>query len=72
VIEAETGGIAGGGTTLTQFGRKLVEWYHAIEADALAATQKHLRDLEGALKSTKRTGLRNSIKQPLLAAARSR
>jgi molybdate transport system regulatory protein len=72
VIEAETGGIAGGGTTLTQFGRKLVERYHAIEADALAATQKHLRHLEGALKSTKRTGLRNSIKRPLLAAARSR
>jgi len=72
VIEAETGGIAGGGTTLTQFGRKLVERYHAIGADALAATQKHLRDLERALKCTKRTGLRNSIKRPLLAAAQSR
>lgn len=71
VIEAEIGGIAGGGTTLTQFGRKLVERYHAIEADALAATQKHLRELEGALASTKRAGLRNSIKRPLLAAAGS-
>jgi molybdate transport repressor ModE-like protein len=57
VIEAKIGGIAGGGTTLTQFGRKLVERYHAIEADALAATQKHLRDLEGALASTKRASL---------------
>jgi molybdate transport system regulatory protein len=76
VIEAEIGGIAGGGTTLTPFGRQLVERYHAIEADALAATQKHLRDLEGALTSTKKAGLRNSIKRsikrPLLAAASRR
>jgi molybdate transport system regulatory protein len=72
VIETETGGIARGGTTVTLFGQMLVEQYHAIEADALAVSQKHLHDLEGALKSTERTGLRNSIKRPLLAVAGSR
>jgi molybdate transport system regulatory protein len=40
VIEAEIGGIAGGGTTLTQFGRKLVGWYRAIEADAWPVRRK--------------------------------
>jgi molybdate transport system regulatory protein len=38
VIEAETGGVGGGGTRLTPFGRKLMQVYQAIEAEALAAT----------------------------------
>jgi molybdate transport system regulatory protein len=72
VIEAERAESPRGGTTVTPFGQKPVEQYHAIEADALAATQKHLLDLEGALRSTKRTSLRNPINRPLLAVAGSR
>jgi molybdate transport system regulatory protein len=72
VIEAQTGGIDGGGATLTPLGRKLVQRYHAIEVQALAATRKHLHDLEGALKSTKKPGLHNSIRGPMGSAAGSR
>src|ERR1700739_2121134 len=46
VIEAQPGGVHGGGATLTSFGQQLVERYRAIEAEALVATRKHLRDLE--------------------------
>jgi molybdate transport system regulatory protein len=49
VIEAQPGGAHGGGATLTSFGRKLIERYRAIEADALVATRKHIRDIEAAL-----------------------
>jgi molybdate transport system regulatory protein len=70
VIEAATGGIGGGGTRLTPFGRKLVQLYQAIEAEALAATWKHRRKLQAELTADK-PGLRNSIKRPLsIAAAR--
>ena len=55
VIEAQPGGAHGGGATLTLFGQQLVERYRAIEADALVATRKHLRDLEMALKAGKTT-----------------
>jgi molybdate transport system regulatory protein len=68
VIEAETGGVGGGGTRLTPFGRKLMQLYQAIEAEALAATWKHRRDLQAALKTNK-PGLRNSIKRSLNDAA---
>jgi molybdate transport system regulatory protein len=68
VIEAETGGVGGGGTRLTPFGRKLVQLYQAIEAEALAATWKHRRDLQAAL-NTNKPGLCNSIKRPLSNAA---
>jgi molybdate transport system regulatory protein len=69
VIEAATGGIGGGGTGLTPFGRKLVQLYRTIEAEALAATWKHRREFEAAL-NTDKPGLRNSIKRPLATARR--
>jgi molybdate transport system regulatory protein len=72
VIEAETGGIAGGGTRLTPFGRKLVQLYHAIQAEALAATWKHRRNLQAVLKGSNKPGLRNSIRRPLSNAVASR
>jgi molybdate transport system regulatory protein len=72
VIEAQTGGIDGGGATLTPLGRKLVQRYHAIEVQALAATRKHLHDLKGALKTTKKPGLHNSIRRPMGSATASR
>ena len=71
LIEAQTGGIDGGGATLTPLGRKLVQRYHAIEVAALAATQKHLHNLEGVLKRTKMSGLHNSIRRPIGTAAAS-
>ena len=71
VIEAETGGIGGGGTRLTPFGRKLIQLYQTIEAEALAATWEHRRELQATL-NTGRPGLRNSIKRPLSNATARR
>ena len=71
VIEAATGGIGGGGTRLTPFGRKLVQLYQTIEAEALAATWKRRRELQAALKTGK-PGLRHPIKRPLRGAAARR
>ena len=65
VIEAQPGGAHGGGATLTSFGQKLVGRYRAIEAEALIATRKHLRDIEAALKSTKATHPPTSLKRPV-------
>jgi len=65
VIEAEKGGVAGGGARLTPFGRKVVQLYQMIEAEALAATWKNRRNLQAVLNTTNRHGLRNSIRRPL-------
>ena len=56
------------------FGQKLVERYRAIEADALVATRKHLRDIEMALKTGKATRPLTSLKRTVrgVAARRSR
>ncbi len=66
VIEAQPGGAGGGGATLTPFGRALVARYRAIEADALAATHRHLHDIEVALKGEGRGP--TSIKRTLRAS----
>jgi molybdate transport system regulatory protein len=65
VIEAQPGGAHGGGTTLTAFGRKLVERYRAVEAAALVATKRHFHDLAPAPKRAKRSGVPTSLKRPL-------
>jgi molybdate transport system regulatory protein len=72
VIEAQPGGAHGGGATLTPFGQKLVERYRAIEADALAATRKQLRDIEMALKATKAARAPTSLKQTVRGGAARR
>lgn len=72
VIDAQPGGAHGGGAILTPFGRKLVERYRAIEADALVATRKYLRDLESSLKATRRPRATPSLKRPMRAPAASR
>lgn len=64
ISPAETGGIGCGGMRLTPFGRKLVQLYHTIEAEALAATRKHRRKLPANLNAYT-PGLRNSIRWPL-------
>jgi molybdate transport system regulatory protein len=51
VVSAQPGGSRGGGANLTEFGRKLVRDYRAIEADATAATQTRLRELSASLRA---------------------
>jgi molybdate transport system regulatory protein len=50
VVTTQLGGRHGGGTVLTPFGRKLVEQYRDMEQRAHAATAKHLRRIETALR----------------------
>jgi molybdate transport system regulatory protein len=50
VSTAGSGGKGGGGAALTPFGRELVRQYREIEAQALAASSKHLATLEAAMK----------------------
>jgi molybdate transport system regulatory protein len=70
VIEAAAGRSGGGGTQLTPFGRKLVQLYKAIKAEASAATREHRRELQAALK-TDMPGLLHPINRRL-APSRAR
>jgi len=72
VIDAQPGGVHGGGATLTPFGQQLVERYRAIEADALVATRKHLHDLEAALKGPRSQHAAISLKRSVRAPSRRR
>jgi molybdate transport system regulatory protein len=69
VVEAQPGGVHGGGATLTSFGQKLVVRYRAIESDALAATRTHLHDLEAALKGSRAQRPAMSLKRPVRAGS---
>ena len=62
VIEAQPGGRHGGSATLTPFGKRLIERYRAIEADALVATSKHLQAITASLKGSKALRPPTSIK----------
>jgi molybdate transport system regulatory protein len=55
VVNAQAGGSHGGGAALTGFGRRLIDQYRAIEAEAYAATTPRLRELEAACKGTPET-----------------
>ncbi len=46
VLETETGGRAGGGASVTDFGRSLVTRFHAIRDKAIDALADDLRALE--------------------------
>jgi len=50
VIAAQAGGSHGGGAVLTSFGRRLIDQYRAIEAEAYSATAARLGELEAACK----------------------
>ncbi len=50
VIAAQAGGSHGGGAALTPFGKKLIDLYRAIEAEAHAATALWLGEIEAACK----------------------
>jgi molybdate transport system regulatory protein len=68
VIEAQAGGAHGGGTTLAPLGKKLIERYHAIEADALVAISKHLHDIKASLKNSHASRPPTSMRRPLRTA----
>ncbi len=55
VIAAQAGGSYGGGAALTPFGRRLIDQYRAIEAEAHAATAARLNELEAACKGVQKT-----------------
>ena len=54
VVAAQKGGTHGGGAALTLFGRKLIDQYRAIEAEAHSATAARLHELEAACKETRK------------------
>ena len=54
VVAAQTGGSHGGGATLTPFGKRLIDQYRAIEAEAHSATADRLRELEAACRGVKK------------------
>src|SRR6202163_1910863 len=56
VVDAQPGGAQGGGATLTDFGAELIRSYRAIEAEAKAATQARIAELEASLRATDRQG----------------
>jgi molybdate transport system regulatory protein len=68
IIETQAGGAHGGGTTLSPLGKKLIDRYHAIEADALVAISKHLHDIKASLKYSHASRPPTSLKRPLRTA----
>jgi molybdate transport system regulatory protein len=52
VVEAQPGGVQGGGAALTAFGAELIRSYRAIEAEAKAATRARIAALEASLRRT--------------------
>jgi molybdate transport system regulatory protein len=65
VVTAQPGGAQGGGAALTPFGHELIEKYRQIEAQAMAAAQPQLHELETSLRSRPRArqkALKTSIR----------
>jgi molybdate transport system regulatory protein len=48
VVAKQLGGAAGGGATLSPFGREVIRRYRAIEVDAERAATAHLKALQAA------------------------
>ena len=51
VVEAETGGVRGGGTRLTATGERVVQLYRRVDAKALAAGATDLKALQKLLRN---------------------
>ena len=71
VVAARPGGAQGGGATLTPFGQELIEKYRSIEAQAMAAAEPQLHDLEISLRRGPRPA-RKSVKTSIRAATARR
>jgi molybdate transport system regulatory protein len=54
VATTKLGGRAGGGASLTPLGRRLVQHYRAMEAEAEAALARHLAAFDAAAKPARR------------------
>ena len=65
VIAAQVGGSHGGGAALTPFGRRLIDQYRAIEAEAHSATASRLEELEAACKGARDAALATKPQVPL-------
>ena len=52
VVHTATGGASGGGATITEIGRKLLDTYHHIQARAAKAVAADLAALSGLVNST--------------------
>jgi molybdate transport system regulatory protein len=50
VVTAQPGGAQGGGAALTDFAKRLIKKYRAIETQATAVAKPQLRDLEASLR----------------------
>ena len=57
VIAAQVGGSHGGGAVLTAFGRRLIDQYRAIEAEAHSAAASRLEELEAACKGARQAAV---------------
>ena len=51
LVNAQTGGRAGGGAALTERGKELIRHYRAIERKALSATARHVKALQAISRS---------------------
>ena len=54
LVNAQTGGRAGGGAVLTERGRELIRHYRAIERKALTSTARHVKALQAISRSPRR------------------
>jgi molybdate transport system regulatory protein len=66
VVTKKPGGARGGGAALTPFGRALIKKYRSIETRATVAAEKQLRDLQIALRGSRRAQKR--LKRSIRAA----
>jgi molybdate transport system regulatory protein len=64
VVTKKPGGVQGGGAALTPFGRALIKKYRSIETQATVAAKRQLRDLQTAVRGSRRAQkrLRRSIR----------
>jgi molybdate transport system regulatory protein len=65
VIAAQVGGSHGGGAVLTPFGKRLIDQYRAIEAEAHSATASRLEELEAACKGAREAAVATKPQVPL-------
>jgi molybdate transport system regulatory protein len=70
VVSTKAGGLQGGGAVLTEFGAGLVRNYRTIEAAASNAAESRLRDLQSALRASRRASAGQSRRISLRSSNR--
>jgi molybdate transport system regulatory protein len=66
LVAPQRGGEHGGGASLTEFGRAVVQHYRAVESAAQKAAVPHLEALSAALAEPASTGAETSMKKKRL------